>query len=109
MRYLQPLLALAGVLAGGIVWTSIARALGETALRDNTPASPLPKQVVTGRLRRLYLRMALVWLSVLGGATLLVVSTDASVGWRWFFGGAAVVPLIVALTILRALARVDAS
>jgi len=109
MSYLLPLLALVGLLVGGIAWTAVARALGETALRDNTPASPLPKQVVDARLKYLYLRMALACLVILGGATLLVVSTNSAVGWRWFFSGAAVVPLIVALTILRALVRRDGS
>jgi hypothetical protein len=109
MSYVLPLLALVGFLISGIAWTAVARALGESALRDNTPASALPKEVVDARLKYLYLRMALVWLGILGGGTLLVVSTNAPVEWRWLFGGAAVGPLIVALTILRALVRRDGS
>ena len=109
MSYLKPLLALVGVLVSVIGWTAVARTLGETALRNHTPASPLPKQVVETKLRYLYLRMALASLGILGGATLLVISANAPVGWRWFLSGAMVVPLIVAFTILRALVRRDAS
>jgi len=101
-------LFLAGLIAGVLAWTRIARtafALSRNTrdLRTSTPLSePLKRSAL-----RIVLSIAGIWLVIFGGVTFYLYDRDAHAGWVWFLGAMTLTPFMVVTNFLLVLRRVN--
>jgi len=103
-----PLLSLAGIHLGFLLWSALARGFGGHALLHGM--RPVPEREIVGRLTIVYFRLAIPWVIVLGLlAAWIFVTPTISRGWFWLCVGALVAPIVGGITFARYVRKRSAS
>jgi len=110
MNAFTPLLAIAGIFIGLLVWSHVFRiSTGIAAAVKQTDLAGLVGELTRATIYKVLAALfvaSCVWAALFGLFAVHFAGPNVSLhGWAWFFGGAAATPAIIWLTTLRSLKR----